>query len=209
VTETYPRAAGTPADVALLRADWAHWAELGHQLSEADGDRPTRLPGWSVRVLYAHVARSVEVLADALAAPAAEPANVPDAAGYFRAFDGFREQAARSVDEAARKAATTAPAEWATRLAEHGPALLDRAAAAGRTAVNSPAGRIAMPDYLLTRLVESTVHLLDLRAAVPGPGPQPEALGRIADVLVGVCGPTAFVEAATGRTSTTGFPLLP
>jgi uncharacterized protein (TIGR03083 family) len=207
VTEDHPRAAGGPADLALLRRSWHAWAGIGTELAAADWARPTRLPGWSVRTLYAHVARSIDVLAAALEAPADGLPECADAGAYFRSFHGVREQAARSVDQAAKEAARIEPGEWAARLAEEGPGLLDRAAAAD-VAVHSPAGTIAVPDYLLTRLVEATVHLLDLRVAVPGPGPEPAALSRVADVLVGVAGLTAFVEAATGRTSLAGFPLL-
>lgn len=208
VTESFPRARGTSTDVELLRRGWARWAEIGAALTEAEQQRATRLPGWTVGTLYAHVARSVDVLAGALDAErSGVDVACPDASAYFRSFHGFREQAARHVDQVARQAAQVAPAAWAAKLAEHGPALLDRAAAA-TGAVDSPAGLIAVPDYLLTRLVEATVHLLDLRAAVPGPSPEPEALHRVSDVLVGVAGPTAFVEAATGRTPLPVFPLL-
>ncbi|WP_410570817.1 maleylpyruvate isomerase N-terminal domain-containing protein [Amycolatopsis sp. cmx-4-61] len=208
MTEDFPRARGTAADVDLLRRGWAHWAEIGASLTEAERQQATRLPGWPVGTLYAHVARSVDVLAAALdTAKSDVDTACPDASAYFRSFHGAREQAARTVDQVARQAAGSPPAVWAAKLAEHGPPLLDRAAAA-TGAVDSPAGRIAVPDYLLTRLVEVTVHLLDLRAAVPGPGPEPEALHRVSDVLVGVAGPTAFVEAATGRTPFPVFPLL-
>jgi uncharacterized protein (TIGR03083 family) len=208
VTEDFPRTRGTAADVDLLRRGWAHWAEIGAALTEAEQRRATRLPGWPVGTLYAHVARSVDVLATALdAEQSGVDAVCRDASAYFRSFHGVREQAARNVDQVARQAARTPPAAWAAKLAEHGPALLDRAAAATGI-VDSPAGLIAVPAYLLTRLVEVTVHLLDLRAAVPGPGPEPEALYRVSDVLVGVAGPTAFVEAATGRTPLPVFPLL-
>jgi hypothetical protein len=38
--------------------------------------------------------------------------------------------------------------------------------------------------------------------------PQPDALYRVADVLVELSGPVEFIEAATGRAPATLFPVL-
>jgi uncharacterized protein (TIGR03083 family) len=202
------RAHGTDHDLSLLRRAWADWARLGAGLSEEDWRRPARLPGWDVRTLYAHVARSVDVLVDVLREPVPGEPERSSASAYFASFRGVREDAARSVDRAARQAATAGPAKLVASLTDDGPRVLDAAADAGAATVRTVAGTISVPDYLLTRLVEATVHLLDLRAAVPGPGPDPQALDRAADVLVGIAGPVAFVESATGRADLSIFPLL-
>lgn len=199
---------GRPEDIVLLRQSWLDWAKLGADLSEGEWERPTRLPGWDVRTLYAHVARSTGVLAAALQEPSdAEPQRT-SASAYFASFRDVREEAARSVDAAAREAAAEGPARLVASFTEDGPLVLDTAEAAGEATISTVAGTISVPDYLLTRLVEATVHLLDLRHAVPGPGPAPAAVDRVADVLVGIAGPVAFVEAATGRADPNIFPLL-
>ncbi|OLF15480.1 maleylpyruvate isomerase N-terminal domain-containing protein [Actinophytocola xanthii] len=197
------------SDLTLVRQAWEQWAKVGAGLSDVEWARPTRLTGWDVLTLYAHVARSVEVLAGLLDEPL--PGTAPeraDASAYFASFAGVREQAARQVDAVARRAAAAGPAPLVASLAGDGPAVLDRAEAAGEVTVGTVGGTIALPDYLLTRLVEATIHLLDLRHAVPGPGPAPEAVDRVVDVLVGIAGPVAFVESATGRADLSIFPLL-
>ncbi|HEY0450489.1 maleylpyruvate isomerase N-terminal domain-containing protein [Actinophytocola sp.] len=191
-----------------MRQSWQDWAVLGAKLAEDEWARPTRLTGWDVRTLYAHVARSAGVLAGVLREPSDAEPERRSAAAYFASFRAVREEAARSVDAAARQAAAAEPARIVGWLAEDGPRVLAEAEAAGAVTITTLAGTIALPDYLLTRLVEATVHLLDLRDAVPGPGPDPAAVDRVADVLVGIAGPVAFVEAATGRADLPGFPLL-
>jgi uncharacterized protein (TIGR03083 family) len=197
------------ADLSLLRQSWAAWAALGAELSDVDWKRPTRLTGWDVLTLYAHVARSVDVLAGLLDAPHTAPApELPDASAYFASFTPIRARAAHQVDAVARQAAEAGPAPLVASLTETGPTVLDRAESAGEVTVATVGGTIALPDYLLTRLVEATIHLLDLRHAIPGPGPAPEAVDRVVDVLVGIAGPVAFVESATGRADLSIFPLL-
>jgi len=194
------------SDLALLRRSWADWAELGARLSEEEWRRPPRLAGWDVLTLYAHVARSVDVLDTVLREPVETPPERDSASAYFASFRDVREDAARSVDAVARKAATAGGGRLVASLA--GQTVLDRAEAAGEVIVRTVGGTISLPDYLLTRLVEATVHLLDLRHTVPGPGPHPAAVRRVVDVLVGIAGPVAFVESATGRTDLSIFPLL-
>lgn len=48
-------------------------------------------------------------------------------------------------------------------------------------------------------LVEATVHLLDLVAAVGGPPPSSAALTRSRDVLARVADPVTLVEVMAGR----------
>jgi len=199
---------GHAEDIVLLRQSWMDWAKLGADLSEGEWERPTRLPGWHVRTLYAHVARSVGVLATALREPLDTEPQKRSASAYFASFRDVRAEAARSVDAAARAAAAEGPARAVASLTDDGPRVLDAAEAAGHATISTVAGTISVPDYLLTRLVEATVHLLDLRHAVPGPGPAPAAVDRVVDVLVGIAGPVAFVEAATGRADLAIFPLL-
>ena len=202
------RARGTAEDIVLLRQSWIDWTRLGAELSNSEWERPTRLTGWDVRTLYAHVARSVGVLDAALREPVDTEPLRRSASAYFASFRDVREEAARSVDAAARAAAEAEPTRLVASLAEDGSRVLDAAEAAGQATITTVAGTISVPDYLLTRLVEATVHLLDLRHAIPGPGPAPAAVDRVADVLVGIAGPVAFVEAATGRADPAIFPLL-
>ncbi|HWO65058.1 MAG TPA: hypothetical protein VNO31_33985, partial [Umezawaea sp.] len=71
------------------------------------------------------------------------------------------------------------------------------------------AGVMRLGDYALTRVLEATVHLLDLVAAVPGAAEVPErALRRTVDVLADLTPPAEFIALATGRASGGVFPVL-
>ncbi|MFG1652497.1 maleylpyruvate isomerase N-terminal domain-containing protein [Micromonospora sp. NPDC049275] len=91
-----------------FRAECRRLTEVLSELDDADLDRPTPCPPWTVRELIAHVRTGAGRLADMLAAPAPPRAEV-DAAGYFGAakftpqVDAARIEAARS--EAARSEA--------------------------------------------------------------------------------------------------------
>ncbi|APU14604.1 MULTISPECIES: maleylpyruvate isomerase N-terminal domain-containing protein [Actinoalloteichus] len=193
------RAGGTTADLALLAENWASWAGLGAGLDDAGWRSPTRLPGWTMTELYAHVARGVGVLGTAVDGRSDSPPSRTDAADYFRYLRGLP-HGPSMVDSAARAAAEAGRTELVGWFAEDAPVVLERTQAAWDSVVASPAGDIALGDYVLTRLVEGTVHLLDAASAVDRvPEPAAEALARTADVLVVLAGPARFVELATGR----------
>ncbi|MEU7399585.1 maleylpyruvate isomerase N-terminal domain-containing protein, partial [Streptomyces albogriseolus] len=86
---------------AAFRAECGRLTEVLSELDDADLDRPTPCPPWTVRELIAHVRTGAGRLADMLAAPAPPRAEV-DAAGYFGAakftpqVDAARIEAARS-----------------------------------------------------------------------------------------------------------------
>jgi uncharacterized protein (TIGR03083 family) len=202
------RANGTATDVDLVERLWRRWAEFGHGLAPADWDTATRLTGWSVRTLFAHVARGVGVLHDLVGSPVEGPVDRADAAEYFTGLRGVP-GAAKWVDQAAREAAEAAPAEMIRWFEVDGPRVLDDVRAAGPLVVRSPSGNIALADFILTRVVEATVHLLDARHALTGVDhPEPAALGRVTDVLVAIAGPADFIDLATGRSAAPLFPVL-
>lgn len=158
------------------------------------------LGDWTVRELYAHVSRGVSTLTDLLAQPPCdgEP-ELPDAAAYFAAV--------RSLDAA--QVARTASAWAAERTTE---ALVEEFRTVpelGNTVVRGIAGTIRVADFAVTRIVEATVHLLDLGAVAPhADGPTPDALHRTVDVLADLTPATEFVLAATGRPAPAVFPVL-
>lgn len=124
---------------------------------------PTRLTGWSVRDLAAHVATAVETVSRNLERD--EPARAEltlvqwpfaTAARAADICDGTRELAAAHPDVDALYART------AERLA----AAL--AAAPGERLLAARTGAMTLADYLVTRTVELVVHTDDLNDAVPG-----------------------------------------
>ncbi|GGO14358.1 maleylpyruvate isomerase N-terminal domain-containing protein [Micromonospora parathelypteridis] len=175
-----------PVRVAFS-AECALLTEILAELVDADLDRPTDCPPWTVQELIAHVRTGVGRLADMLAAPAPPHAEV-DAAGYFggakftaqvdadRIAGGRRD--ALQVDRAALAtelerawratdaAVAAAPTDWVVRT-RHGDAML-------------------LTEFLRTRVVEVGVHGLDLAAALGRPPwLTPQAATVIADLLTG------------------------
>ncbi|MEU4338663.1 maleylpyruvate isomerase N-terminal domain-containing protein [Micromonospora lupini] len=105
---------------AAFRAECVRLTDILSEVDDADLDRPTPCPPWTVRELIAHVRTGAGRLADMLAASAPPRAEV-DAAGYFGAakftpqvdaarIDAARIDAARS--EAARSEAAWSDAAW-------------------------------------------------------------------------------------------------
>lgn len=133
------------------------------RLSVADFARPTRLGDWRVAELVAHVGLDMAAVPRYLGGAPATNAAL-DAADYSLACadgSGGVDERARLMTEEAR------PAELRTLVHER---RLDAdAAVEGATAsfvVPARIGAIGLSDYLATRCVESTVHALDLAAAL-------------------------------------------
>ncbi|MCH5676934.1 maleylpyruvate isomerase family mycothiol-dependent enzyme [Streptomyces gilvus] len=154
-------------DPVKIRA--AVLSQLGHvregvrTLSAEQLALPTRLGGWAVRDLVAHIAISADVVSRLLDQPAPFKAEITaldwvsgttvDAAAIA---DMARAGAEREPDPEAALAATAE--RLAERLAENpGPRVL-----AWRK------GAVTLADFLVTRTVELVVHTDDLNAAVPG-----------------------------------------
>lgn len=196
-------------EVADLRALLARQPPTGWR-------RPTRLPGWDVTILVAHLARGVGRIAEYAATPLAEP-PARDRRTYWR-YDA--RAAAPEIDARARAAAAGATAD--RLLAELDRALVAGAAAVARlepdAVIPSVMGPIQLVEYVPTRLIEVCIHGLDLRDALDAPPqPTPAALAwttALLDQLLGgprpadLSEPVAFIEAASGRRSHTD-PRLP
>jgi hypothetical protein len=194
---------------------WHHWHVAGLWMPAGMWTARSGLGEWTVRELYAHVGRGVSTLADLLArAPSAGEPDLPDAAAYFAALKPLGAAGAAHV-------ARTAGA-WAAERTDddlvsvfHEPAakVLTALPTAEDTAedavVDSIAGTIRVADFAVTRILEATVHLLDLGAVVSHAGtPSPDAMRRTVDVLADLTPPADFVRAATGRPSPGVFPVL-
>jgi uncharacterized protein (TIGR03083 family) len=154
-------------------------------------DLPTRLTGWRVRELVAHLARQVEPMSRVLAAdPEPGPADLSltrwtAATATIAALldEDTREALAASPDPAARLA--DAVAELAADLADPLP---DRV-------VRITLGTMTAADFAVTRLVELVVHGDDLAAATGTPVRHDrQALGTVTRLLA-----DALAERAPGN----------
>lgn len=151
---------------AAVLAQFAHVREAVERLAPDALERPTRLAGWTVHDLAAHLARAVDVVARNLAEPPPTPGRpevtLPDwpfatpvrapaapAAPGAAAPDPRPDLAALYADVADRTARLLPDAED-TRL------------------VRTVLGTMTLADYLVTRTVELCVHTDDLNDAVPG-----------------------------------------
>jgi uncharacterized protein (TIGR03083 family) len=199
---------GRADDVDLLGLLWRTWHEAGVALAPERWSAPSGLGDWTVRELYAHVGRGVTTTARLIRADG-EP-DLPDAAAYFRALRPLGDEGAAGVATTARDWA--AARDLDTLVAdfdEPATAALTAVRATGTGVVTTIVGAMRLSDYVLTRVLEATVHLLDLIAAVPGAAEVPEpALRRTVDVLVDLAPPAEFIALATGRASSAVFPVL-
>ncbi|MEU2285379.1 sterol carrier family protein [Streptomyces sp. NPDC013178] len=124
---------------------------------------PTRLPGWSVRDLAAHVTMAVETVSRNL--DREEPAKAELTLLDWPSATAVR---AADIDEGTRELAQANPdldalyARTEERLTER------LATAPGTRLLAARTGAMALADYLVTRTVELVVHTDDLNAAVPG-----------------------------------------
>ncbi|MEV5953578.1 sterol carrier family protein [Streptomyces sp. NPDC051987] len=126
---------------------------------------PTRLEGWTVRELVAHIGMAVTAVRRALDQPAPAKADAVlldwpfGTSGNAPAIADFtRRLAADHADLGAYLA--DADAGLRALLAEH----------PGTRLLATGAGAMSLDDYLVTRVVELVVHTDDLNAAVPGLG---------------------------------------
>lgn len=169
-------AARAQAFLAGLNAD--HW------------QRATRCPPMTVRELTVHALRGAYRIVELLATPVRDTEPEKDAVTYFR-YDpvavGVGVVSRAREESAARPPDADLAAEWAMAWKE---ALeTARAAIGDDPVIASPLGTIRLREYLRTRCVEVTIHLMDLQHALGRePDPSPEGLEAACDVLRGLLG---------------------
>ncbi|SIM45503.1 maleylpyruvate isomerase N-terminal domain-containing protein [Micromonospora cremea] len=155
---------------AAFRAECARLTEILAELDDADLDRPTGCPPWTVRELIAHVRTGTGRLTDMLAAPAPPRAEV-DAAGYFGAAKFTPEVDAERIAGGRRDARQVDRATLPTDLDRTWRAA-DAAVAAAppeRVVRTRHGDAMCLTEFLRTRVVEVGVHGLDLAAALDRP----------------------------------------
>jgi hypothetical protein len=208
---TSARSSGHRDDVGLLGEIWDCWLHAGQQMPTIKWATPSGLGDWTVRELYAHVARGVSGLADLVAeSPVRGEPDLSDAAAYFAVLMSRGADGARHVADTTRQfAAARSTAELVGAFDGLAVAALAGANTAAASVVPTIAGTMRIIDYVLTRVLEATVHLLDLHHATPGVSPPPDrALRRTADVLTDLTPAADFIRLATGRSHAPVFPVL-
>ncbi|MGC9543364.1 sterol carrier family protein [Streptomyces sp. UG1] len=157
-TRTYDPAKIRTAVLTQFR----HVRQAVHTLTDEQLALPTRLPGWTVRDLAAHLTMAVETVSRNLERD--EPAK-PELA----LLDWPFATAVRADDIADDTRHLAAAHPDLDTLYAHTEARLTQALdASGDRVLAARTGAITLADYLVTRTVELVVHTDDLNAAVPG-----------------------------------------
>ncbi|MFP5309349.1 MAG: maleylpyruvate isomerase N-terminal domain-containing protein [Actinomycetes bacterium] len=192
---------------ALRMEGGALGAVLAHLSPEAL-DRPSVLPAWTVQQLLAHLVRGVDRITAYLAAPIPPQARTSWTtywtAGAANVDPGSVAERARQF--AAKVNGRTVVEVWETSVTR---AVEEAASCPPGRLLQPPFGPMRLDHYLTTRVVELTVHGLDLRRsldleAVCTP-PAREVTCHVLERLLGGERPdeleddVAFVLAATGR----------
>lgn len=188
----------------------AGWLDVVEVTSELD--RPTPLPGWTVRELLAHLSLGIGL---SRGVTTAAPGSVPLSFGeYVRAYSPAADQIAADTAALALELGDDLVGGFRRTAAE----ALDHLDATPGEVLQARRGPVGREDYLLTRLLELVVHTDDLARALDRSDPPlvPEAVTAVGTALATAYGAPppasglAWVRLATGREPSTepGLPLL-
>ena len=183
--EAYKQAARFFVDT-VARVQATQWDDVG-------------LGEWNVRDLVGHTSRSLTRVEEFCAQPA-EKATVLSAADHYRLPADNEEIAAQGREAGAELGDD--PAATVRKAADRVLPLLD--GFSEDMIISYPNGAIRLGDYLETRVVELTVHTLDLANAIGADAEAPDealsvTLHLLADLAVASGQGAPLVLAATGR----------
>lgn len=180
--------------VAVLRSTWAALDDLAAGLADDGWDRPTCLPGWTVKDQLSHITGTEQMLLGE-EAPKVEVAHLPHLRNDIATMNEAWVEANRSrsgsevLDEFRRVTAA--------RLA-----VLD---GMDQAAFDAPSWTPAGPDetygrFMRIRAYDSFLHEHDIRAAVGAPDrPDPDALASALDETAAALGYIVGRKAGLGE----------
>ncbi len=191
----------------VLADAWERWARRCAALSPQEWSTPTRCGGWDVAALLAHVCPDPAMFERLSGAIVDGPAAVTDAAEMLRRFnkpDGIAHTTADTLaEQAVADAAALTPGAAAARFSECARILLTTPMSDKTVIAYPTVGSTTLAVIAEAALMEATVHLLDLAAAVGGIEPSAQALTATRDLLIAVPDATAAVEVLAGRADPT------
>jgi uncharacterized protein (TIGR03083 family) len=173
---------------------------------------------WTLRELAAHLVGGAERLADYAGQDPGATAPACDRVGYWR-FD-LAAEAPAIAERARRRAAALERTSVPAAFHEAWQRTAECAAKLGPDALlTTQRGPMRLGEYLATRVLEVTVHHMDVRAALElPPVATPEAARITMSILEGLLGEprprnlgrTRFIQVATGRAPSDDprFPVL-
>lgn len=184
-------AANDAAD-ALDRA-YRGITEVVEPLDAAGFFRPTRCAGWAVCDLLAHVRMDAERALIAFATPAAGPPDLDHVSYWSNWASEFDPELAATHAQFIRMvaAAYSSPAGRVAHWRDTAEAAVRAARAApGAGHVSTQGHVLSVPDFVLTLVVEATIHHLDLIVSLPDAPPPPDrGLRLVRQTLTGLAGP--------------------
>jgi len=152
--------------VAALDEVWSSVADLGADLTEAEWDTPTALPGWSVRDNVAHMLGTESMLAGR-PAPEVSDEEVA-AAGHVRNEIGASNE--RTVVAWRGRTGAELLAAFREVTAERSAALHAMSAADFAAPSWTPAGQATYGRFMQIRVFDCWMHEQDVREALGRPG---------------------------------------
>lgn len=205
-----PREGQVADPLVALREECEQISEIGADLSQEDFARPTRCTAWNVKELLGHIYRDVDRISAGLVSDA-PPEATHDSISYWRAYDPIAD--APDVADRAKQLADRygTGRELVEAWDEMWPRTLDQAAGADRKQVIVTWGpAITLNEFLKTRVLEVTVHRMDLEDALGRKGWGTDlAVSIVDDILEGLLGEEPpsdlewdvvdFIEAGAGR----------
>ena len=208
-------ASGSPADpLEALQQECEEVSKTARVLSDEEFALPTRCSAWNVKQLLAHLYWGLNRAVRWLSEPAPEAADT-DYVSYWRSYDPL-EDAPDIADRAARRAEEFATgAELADAWDELWRTLVGSAQREDRGRVVTTWGpTLTLEDFLKTRVLEMTVHRMDLEDALGRKGwGTDQAVSIVDDTLEGLLGEQPpsdlewdvvdFIETGTGRRALT------
>jgi uncharacterized protein (TIGR03083 family) len=153
--------------VCIRESAVAQWRAIEAMVDEVPDSlfpAPTRLGGWTVAELVAHVGRNPSHISRMLESPE-EPAGGPQSVAEY--YDFGSDGNAKIAERARREAAGRSPTQLRAAVhqqTEDAVTLLATLDDAALLAVNRR-GTMRLDDYLVTRCLEGCIHGLDLAAA--------------------------------------------
>jgi uncharacterized protein (TIGR03083 family) len=201
----------SPADaLEALREECEEVSKVVLGLSEEDFGRATRCADWNVKELLAHMYWGVNRAVRSLAEPAPEAADT-NSVSYWRSYDP-EEDAPGIADRAARLASThETGGELAKAWDRMWRQVVESAGRESRGRIVSTWGpTLTLDEFLKTRVLEVTVHRMDLEDALGRKGwGTDQAVSIVDDTLEGLLGEQPpsdlewdvvdFIEAGAGR----------
>jgi uncharacterized protein (TIGR03083 family) len=170
-----------------LRDECEEVSRIVLSLAEEDFAKPTRLPAWNVKELLGHMYRDIDRTNTALSTP--PPSEVTaDSVSYWRSYDPVHD--APAIADRAKEVA----ARYETGVALAGAwnemwrGALDGAAGTDRSRLVVTWGpHLTLDEFLKTRVLEITVHRMDMEDALGQKGWGTDlAVSIVDDILEGL-----------------------